>query len=203
MDPAPVELDRRERRRRATREEIRRAAIELVAERGLDKVTIDAIAERADIGYRTFFNYFSSKEEALVEPGEPRAERITAALAARPVEEAPLEALRAALLAEFADFDEGRTDFCARMSIVEANPSLMPFFAAQMVVTERAIVDAIARRTGLDVENDLYPHLLAAVAGTALRTSMTRWRAAGSTGSPQPLLAEAFDALARGLTPPV
>jgi len=203
MDPGLPLLDRRERRRRATREEISRAAIELVAERGLDKVTVEAIAERADIGYRTFFNYFTSKEEALVESGQPRAERIIAALASRPADEPPLEALRVALLAEFSDFEHSRQDLCARLSIVEANPALLPYFTAQIVVTERAIVDEIARRTGLDSERDLYPHLLAAVAGTALRTCLIRWRAAGAPGSPQPLLAEAFDALARGLAPPV
>src|SRR4051812_19159981 len=61
-------LDRRKQRAVVTRRAIRRAALELVAEHGLDAVNVEQIAERADVGYRTFFNHFACKEDALVEP---------------------------------------------------------------------------------------------------------------------------------------
>jgi AcrR family transcriptional regulator len=59
----------RERKRIATRRAIEIAAITLVQKRGLDAVTIDDIAQAADISPRTFFNYFASKEEAIVGRG--------------------------------------------------------------------------------------------------------------------------------------
>lgn len=67
LDAAPAGL--RERKRAATRRAIEVAALEIVAERGLEKTTVDEISHRADISPRTFFNYFNSKEVALV--GEP------------------------------------------------------------------------------------------------------------------------------------
>lgn len=68
MSPTP-EPGLRERKRRATRRAIQLAALQLVRERGLDGVTVDAISARADVSPRTFFNYFDSKDEALL--GEP------------------------------------------------------------------------------------------------------------------------------------
>jgi AcrR family transcriptional regulator len=56
----------RERKRAQTSEAIHLAATELALERGLDETRIDAISDRAGVSTRTFFNYFSSKEDAIL-----------------------------------------------------------------------------------------------------------------------------------------
>lgn len=56
----------RQRKRHETREKLELAAIALVAQGGLDCATIEAISEKADVSARTFFNYFDSKEDALL-----------------------------------------------------------------------------------------------------------------------------------------
>jgi AcrR family transcriptional regulator len=56
----------RERKRRATSRSIQFAVLELAADRGLDQVTIDEVSRIANISPRTFFNYFPSKEAAMV-----------------------------------------------------------------------------------------------------------------------------------------
>lgn len=55
----------RERKKAATRLALHESALRLAAEQGPDGVTIEAIADAANVSRRTFSNYFSSKEEAL------------------------------------------------------------------------------------------------------------------------------------------
>lgn len=61
---------RRERKKQELRERILDAATALFSEQGLDRTTVDQIAESSDIAQTTFFNYFPSKNDlvdALVE----------------------------------------------------------------------------------------------------------------------------------------
>ena len=57
---------RRERKKMAVRTQILSTAIELFSRRGLDGVTMDAIAAAADVGKGTIYNYFATKEDIVV-----------------------------------------------------------------------------------------------------------------------------------------
>lgn len=56
----------RTRKQRATREAIHRAAVDLALEHGPDGATVAAISDRANISVRTFFNYYPTKDDAIV-----------------------------------------------------------------------------------------------------------------------------------------
>ena len=60
------DLGLREQKRLATKHRIEDAATRLVDESSFDKVTIEEICEAAGISRRTFFNYFSTKESAVI-----------------------------------------------------------------------------------------------------------------------------------------
>jgi AcrR family transcriptional regulator len=57
---------RRERKKAAVRAHILATAIQLFSQHGLDSVTVDQIADAADIGKGTIYNYFSTKEDIVV-----------------------------------------------------------------------------------------------------------------------------------------
>lgn len=56
----------RERKKRERSQALRTAAIELTLENGFSNVTIEDICTRCGVSRRTFFNYYPSKEEALL-----------------------------------------------------------------------------------------------------------------------------------------
>ena len=58
----------RERKRELLHSTIERAAVRLVLEHGYDNVTVDMICEESMASQRTFFNYFGSKEGAILGP---------------------------------------------------------------------------------------------------------------------------------------
>ncbi|MEV6814427.1 TetR family transcriptional regulator [Micromonospora sp. NPDC051296] len=192
-------LGRRDRKKRQTRAALATAALRLVADRGLDQVTVEDISEAADVSARTFFNYFPTKDDAVV--GDTEAEPVLRALAAVPTDQPALEALRRAL-AEIVDEVQGDAElWLLRMRVVMQHPVLLARLVSGNAATEQALVEAVAARTGLPPD-DAYPTLVVAVAGAALRTAMLRWACSGGARSLAALLDEAFAAVAAGLPDP-
>lgn len=193
-------LGRRERKKQATRHALRHAALRLAMERGLDHLTVEDISERADVSPRTFFNYFSCKEDALV-GGSPEAEEeLRRAVTARPPGEPPLETLRAVLkeLGAAQTTQDYREDVRLRQQLVAAHPALLPRRLAHYASLERVLTQELAARTGEDPKRDFRPALLAAVGVTVARLSFQRWSDDGER-SLSAFIDEAFDQLARGL----
>ena len=86
--------DRRSRKRLATRQGISDAATQLFVERGFDNVTVDEIAEAADVGRMTVFNHFPRKEDMFFDRDDEGREKLRDALQQRDIRVAPIEALR-------------------------------------------------------------------------------------------------------------
>src|SRR5262249_6258639 len=93
---AIVEQARRKRSESMT-SDIAEGALTLFAEQGLGSVRVEDIAGAAEISVRTFYRYFSTKEDVLLVMIKQRATALAAALAARPVGEPPLRSLRLAV----------------------------------------------------------------------------------------------------------
>ena len=87
----------RDRKRARTRQALVEAAIELFERDGYDETTVADIAAAAEIGTRTFFGYFASKEELLFPESDARVRAAVEAIEARGPDEGPAEVLLRAL----------------------------------------------------------------------------------------------------------
>src|ERR1700753_1204671 len=95
--------ERRERKKRETRQRISDVATALFFARGFDAVTLDEIALAAKVSKMTVFNYFARKEELmLARADELKLRPFRQALHDRPKGQAPVAALRA-LVATMSD----------------------------------------------------------------------------------------------------
>jgi AcrR family transcriptional regulator len=191
----------RERKKLRTRHALGAAALELAVRHGFDGVTVEQIAEAADVSPRTFFNYFSSKEEAVVAADVERARATAERLAARPADEPVLTSMRAVVREMVDGADARHRDWVRQVRLVRANPALVPHQLAAYAAMERELATVIAERTGLDA-GDLYPALTAAAVMSATRTATTRWLAADGATELVTCLDEALDLLETGLGHP-
>jgi len=198
----------RERKKLATRRQLRRVALDLVAERGLANVTVEDIAEAADVSPRTFFNYFPSKEAALFGGGgDPRrANDLRASIASESPGESALTVLRTvmsrdaeAITGEFRSLGGDPADWLRRIKVAREDPHVRAAHAAQMSMIERAIGEGLAARLGADPETDPYPWVLAAAAVGVVRACMAFWASSGATVPLGQLIDQAFQSLACGL----
>jgi AcrR family transcriptional regulator len=194
---------RRERKKLETRQALEQAALRLFGERGYEQTTVEDIAEAADVAVRTFFRYFSSKQDVLFgEVVTDRVRRLRSELAGRPRSEDPLDAIRAVMdLLDFNGPDE-EEQILARMDLMRRQPSFVGRYLEIIDQMRTAIVEFVAERTGLDPARDLFPLLVGGACAASWDASLKLWVASGATVSLQKLRAESFAALTAGLAPP-
>jgi AcrR family transcriptional regulator len=199
MTFSPQPLGLRERKKVATRAAISHAAWTLMIRHGLDAATPEAIAEAADVSPRTFRNYFSSREEAIVDELAQRYATLADKIRARPGDEPAWDSLTAVLPSAIPDIVGDRADLAVLMRVIAEHPAMR---AQLLLVTEHLTADLtqlVAERTGTDAARDLAPRMLAAAVGTGVTTAVDFW-ASGHTDATLPdLIRDCLAQLRAGL----
>ncbi|GGO21705.1 TetR family transcriptional regulator [Micromonospora parathelypteridis] len=165
----------RERKKAATRLALHEAALSLAAEQGFDGLTVEAIADAANVSRRTFSNYFSSKEEALFHGDTRRLRRLLQLIGEQPVDEPPWAALsRAAQRFTEELFGDGDPSWLTQRRQLRQHPGLAAHQVAAYSAVERELAGELAHRlTGADVA--LRSRVLAATFLAILRVAVQHW----------------------------
>ncbi|MEW2175509.1 TetR family transcriptional regulator [Streptomyces sp. NPDC005406] len=199
MNREPKAPERRSRKARRTRDTLAQAAIELVLDRGLRDVTVEEIAERADVDRRTFSRYFTSKEAAVLDSVRGDGDRINDALRARPAGEPPLTAYRRAVLDWLADPGaeawHRRPRIFELLVLAEREPTLYAAFHHIRVDAQEDSLVIVADRLGVDPRQDIRPAVTVAAGAGALLAAQAAWVRGGRPDELPRLVELAFDAL--------
>lgn len=163
-DPTPTGL--RETKKARTRASIARAALHLAATEGVQATTIEAIADHADVSPRTFFNYFESKDDAVVHLSAERFRSLIRALLAgnepgptgadSPTKPNPVIRMRVAMVRALAqaDADSASDDRLLRAAL-ERDPSLFGTLHTSVRQIASEFEAALATRYASTLDRDL------------------------------------------------
>jgi AcrR family transcriptional regulator len=189
----------RERKKAETRRALERAALKLFSRRGYDEVTVEEIADAAKVSPRTFFRYFSTKEEVILGPQIEMLEHLEAELARRPHDEPVLESVRQSLHTLAVFFEDVKDTLLLRFELMSQG-SLAAKAAAHMNDWVEVIARYVAGRLEVEVHDDLRPYVVAAMAGAAMHAARSHWMAGGGEADLPQLVDQAFDLMEQTLS---
>jgi AcrR family transcriptional regulator len=172
----------RERKKARTRAAIREHALRLFREQGYAATTVEQIAEAADVSPSTFFRYFPTKEDVVLQ--DDFDVLALGAFEAQPADLSPVAAFRAASAAAFAaltpqELDRFRETTELTLSVPEIRARAMDEFAR----TIDFIAGAVAKRSGRDPDDFAARNLAGAIIGVIMSATMPWGGPTGDMGA--------------------
>jgi AcrR family transcriptional regulator len=199
-----VAMSLRESKKQQTREALASAAVDLIIERGFDATTVEDIAASVQVSPRTFFRYYPTKEDVVVDLLREGVIDLVQRLAARPADEPLSTALRQAALG-WADLDPEQATRLLKLSqVLRSSPCLQPRFDRQRQVGLKELEREVAVRLGLDgragaAAVDCRPQLIVTLVSAVIGDAVQRWSLAGGSEPLAGFIQDGFDLLEFGL----
>jgi AcrR family transcriptional regulator len=161
----------RERKKARTRAAIRQHALRLFTEQGYAATTVEQIADAAEVSPATFFRYFPTKEDVVLQDDFDIL--ALAEMEAQPPDVGPIEAFRAAAAATRQQLTpEEMAFFAATTHLTMSVPEIRARALDEFIRTADQISDAIARRTGASPDDFEVRNMAGAVIGVVMVATM-------------------------------
>ncbi|MEV6982871.1 TetR family transcriptional regulator [Sphaerisporangium sp. NPDC051017] len=170
---SPPHTGLRERKKAKTRRSIQDHAMRLFAEQGYDATTIEQIAEAAEVSPSTFFRYFPTKEDVVIQ--DDYDPLIAEAYLRQPASLSPLEAVRKAVSEVFTEvFAEDEQTILRRIQLIWSIPALRSRMVEGQIASMTILTDVAARRTGRS-PGDMEVRVFAGAVMGAWIVAVERW----------------------------
>jgi AcrR family transcriptional regulator len=187
-----------ERRRRLLRDEIGRIAVGLFAEHGFDQVTVADIAAAAGISERTFFRYFASKDEVVLDYERLVQDRLIEALRGRPAKEGAVMALREAYLQTSHVEPEARARVLQLARILADAPALRARAHGERLTYDDALTAEVSRRLRKK-DNAVHARVVVTAMDAVAAAEFRAWAQSGGADDPAERIGHALKLLEVGL----
>jgi AcrR family transcriptional regulator len=191
----------RERKKAKLRRAIQDASLRLFAAHGYEQTTVEEIAEAAETSTSTFYRYFPSKEDVVL--NDEVDDAIEAAFASRPIDESLVESFRAVAGVVIGIADSDQEFHIARLRMMSEIPALRARYASTEFGTVALFGRVLADRTGLSAD-DYQVELTAAAVTSVIFTAGRRWATERGRTSIDSLIGQAItvvEPLLAALTP--
>ena len=137
----------RERKKARTRASLREHALRLFREQGYPATTVEQIAAAAEVSPSTFFRYFPTKEDLVLQ--DDMDTRMVEALERQPAALGPVAAVRAATREVFGSYTEADLDLIQEiMTLTVTVPEIRARAMDEFARTIRVLSEALAKRSG-------------------------------------------------------
>ena len=166
----------RERNRRETLQRITDVALELFLAKGFEATTLDEIAATAGISRRTFFYYFRSKDDILLDRADRYIDAVKAAVLANASAGAPIDVVRTALLDISTRVESAQTVAVARL--MQKSEALRARRQQGFLGIERVLWEALCELWPAKERRERL-RLIAMVSSGTLRLASEAWLAHG------------------------
>jgi len=165
--PGTAKPGLRERKKARTRAAIREHAFRLFREQGYDATTVEQIADAAEVSPSTFFRYFPTKEDVVLQDDLDLL--WLEAIREQPPEVGPIAALRAGVHTAFARMGEAEwAQLRETTELALAVPAVRGRMLEELARTTQALAEAVAERTGRDPGDFAVRALAGAIVGIAM-----------------------------------
>ncbi|MGJ0577389.1 TetR family transcriptional regulator [Xenorhabdus bovienii] len=174
-------VGRRERKKLMLRDALIKTSYELFAIKGFDETRVEDITEKVDVSTRTFFRYFSSKEDVVFDYQEAEHKDFIAALIRRPPHEPALSALRHTAVeimkrCEGGSYGFNTNCFMTLQDLIRNHPLIRAKNLQRGEDRKPPIISLIAQRMGTDPKIDIRPGVLAGVLDYAHWATYDVWK---------------------------
>ena len=161
----------RERKKARTRASIREHALRLFREQGYDATTVDQIAEAADVSPSTFFRYYPTKEDVVLQDDVDVL--AIESFYSQPADLSIVAAFRAAAKEAFASMsEEDMATMQETTSLIFTVPELRARAMDEYSRTISVIAEAAATRSGHDPAGFAVRNVAGAIVGVIIAATM-------------------------------